>query len=65
LGAVAQDLSISGLHVTLVSGLVAWLVATLWRRVPALTLRLPALSITTCLWNPQEAANAGGGVSAK
>jgi len=31
----------------------------------ALTLRLPALSITTCLWNPQEAANAGGGVSAK
>ncbi|HET7365899.1 MAG TPA: DNA internalization-related competence protein ComEC/Rec2 [Burkholderiales bacterium] len=39
---VTHLMSISGLHVTLVSGLVAWLVATLWRRVPALTLRLPA-----------------------
>lgn len=35
-------ISISGLHVTLVSGLVAWLVAFGWRRVPSLALRLPA-----------------------
>src|SRR5467141_1639784 len=35
-------MSISGLHVTLISGLFAWLVATGWRRVPALTLCLPA-----------------------
>lgn len=35
-------MSISGLHVTLVSGLAAWLVASGWRRVPGLVLRLPA-----------------------
>jgi competence protein ComEC len=35
-------MSISGLHVTLVSGLAAWLLAALWRRLPALALRLPA-----------------------
>ena len=35
-------MSISGLHVTLISGLFAWLVATGWRRLPALTLCLPA-----------------------
>src|SRR5574341_701162 len=39
---VTHLMSISGLHVTLVSGLAAWLVAFGWRRVPALTLRLPA-----------------------
>jgi len=39
---VTHLMSISGLHVTLVSGLVAWLVAILWRRVPALVLRLPS-----------------------
>jgi competence protein ComEC len=39
---VTHLMSISGLHVTLVSGLVAWLVAAVWRRVPALALRLPA-----------------------
>jgi len=39
---VTHLMSISGLHVTLVSGLVAWLVGALWRRVPALALRLPA-----------------------
>jgi competence protein ComEC len=39
---VTHLMSISGLHVTLVSGLVAWLVAFLWRGVPALALRLPA-----------------------
>ncbi|TMH32932.1 MAG: DNA internalization-related competence protein ComEC/Rec2 [Betaproteobacteria bacterium] len=39
---VTHLMSISGLHVTLVSGLVAWLVATLWRRAPALVLRLPS-----------------------
>jgi competence protein ComEC len=39
---VTHLMSISGLHVTLVSGLFAWLVAALWRRSPALALRLPA-----------------------
>ena len=39
---VTHLMSISGLHVTLVSGLFAALVATLWRRVPWLALRLPA-----------------------
>jgi competence protein ComEC len=39
---VTHLMSISGLHVTLVSGLVAWLVSLAWRRVPWLVLRLPA-----------------------
>jgi competence protein ComEC len=39
---VTHLMSISGLHVTLVSGLAAWLVGAGWRRVPALALRLPA-----------------------
>jgi competence protein ComEC len=39
---VTHLMSISGLHVTLVSGLFAWLVGYAWRRVPALALRLPA-----------------------
>ncbi len=39
---VTHLMSISGLHVTLVSGLLAWMVAALWRRVPWLVLRLPA-----------------------
>jgi competence protein ComEC len=39
---VTHLMSISGLHVTLVSGLAAWLVALGWRRVPAAALRLPA-----------------------
>ncbi len=39
---VTHLMSISGLHVTLVSGLIAWLVAAGWRRVPGLVLRLPA-----------------------
>src|SRR5207244_13600647 len=39
---VTHLMSISGLHVTLISGMFAWLVATGWRRVPALTLYLPA-----------------------
>src|SRR5260221_11567275 len=38
-------MSISGLHVTLVSGLLAWLAAAFWRRVPALALRLPARKV--------------------
>jgi competence protein ComEC len=38
---VTHLMSISGLHVTLVSGLFAWLVSLLWRRTP-LALRLPA-----------------------
>jgi len=39
---VTHLMSISGLHVTLVSGFFAWLVAALWRRIPRLVLRLPA-----------------------
>ena len=39
---VTHLMSISGLHVTLVSGLAAWLVGAGWRRVPAAALRLPA-----------------------
>src|SRR5262249_30456847 len=39
---VTHLMSISGLHVTLVSGLAGWLLAALWRRVPWLALRLPA-----------------------
>ena len=39
---VTHLMSISGLHVTLVSGLCAWLVSALWRRVPRLVLALPA-----------------------
>ena len=39
---VTHLMSISGLHVTLVSGLAAWLVSFIWRRVPALVLRVPA-----------------------
>ena len=39
---VTHLMSISGLHVTLVSGLVAWLVASGWRRVPHAALALPA-----------------------
>ena len=39
---VTHLMSISGLHVTLVSGLAAWLVALGWRRSPFLALRLPA-----------------------
>jgi competence protein ComEC len=35
-------MSISGLHVTLFSGLVAVLVALIWRRVPVLAARIPA-----------------------
>lgn len=39
---VTHLMSISGLHVTLVSGLCAWLASALWRRVPRLALALPA-----------------------
>ena len=39
---VTHLMSISGLHVTLVSGLAAWLVSFGWRRVPGAALRLPA-----------------------
>ena len=39
---VSHLMSISGLHVTMVSGLFAWLAFNLWRRIPALCLRLPA-----------------------
>ncbi|HSD44903.1 MAG TPA: DNA internalization-related competence protein ComEC/Rec2 [Burkholderiales bacterium] len=39
---VGHLMSISGLHVTMVSGLFAALAAALWRRSPRLVLRLPA-----------------------
>src|SRR5574341_129953 len=39
---VTHLMSISGLHVTLVSGLAAWLASALWRRIPFLVLALPA-----------------------
>ena len=39
---VTHLMSISGLHVTLVSGMFAWLASWLWRRSPVLPLRLPA-----------------------
>jgi len=39
---VSHLMSISGLHVTMVSGLFAALVLALWRRVPYVALRLPA-----------------------
>src|SRR4029079_2188274 len=39
---VTHLMSISGLHVTLVSGLFAWLASWLWRRSTFLMLRLPA-----------------------
>lgn len=39
---IAHLVSISGLHVGLVAGLAAALAGALWRRVPALVLRLPA-----------------------
>jgi competence protein ComEC len=39
---VSHLMSISGLHITMIAGLVAALVLGLWRRIPGLTLRLPA-----------------------
>jgi competence protein ComEC len=45
---VTHLMSISGLHVTLVSGLVAWIVSMLWRRAPWLALRLPARKAAAC-----------------
>ncbi|MBS1207988.1 MAG: internalization-like competence protein ComEC/Rec2 [Proteobacteria bacterium] len=39
---VTHLMSISGLHVTLIGALAAFAVGGLWRRVPALALRLPA-----------------------
>jgi competence protein ComEC len=42
---VTHLMSISGLHVTLISGLFAWLASWLWRRSPHLVLLLPARKI--------------------
>lgn len=39
---ITHLMSISGLHVTMIGGLCAWLVAALWRRHPRLPLILPA-----------------------
>ncbi len=44
---VTHLMSISGLHVTLLAGLVFALTSALWRRVPALALRLPARRAAT------------------
>lgn len=51
---ISHLMAISGLHVTMVAALGAWLVSFLWRRQPALMLRLPA----------QKAAAAAGWASA-
>ncbi|HEY9277456.1 MAG TPA: DNA internalization-related competence protein ComEC/Rec2 [Methylotenera sp.] len=40
-------MSISGLHITMLSGLVFALVGFLWRRIPALVMRLPARKAAT------------------
>jgi competence protein ComEC len=42
---VTHLLSVSGLHVTMVAGLAAWLVGAVWRRTPRLALRLPAQKV--------------------
>jgi competence protein ComEC len=39
---VTHLLSVSGLHVTMVAGLAAWLLGLVWRHTPRLALRLPA-----------------------
>lgn len=39
---VTHLMAISGLHITMIAGLFAWLVSAAWRRVPWLALRLPA-----------------------
>jgi len=39
---VSHLMSISGLHITMIAGLVAALVLGIWRRIPSLVLRLPA-----------------------
>jgi competence protein ComEC len=51
---ISHLMSISGMHVTMVAALGAWLVSLLWRRRPALMLRLPA----------QKAAAAAGWATA-
>ena len=51
---VSHLMSISGLHITMIAGLIAALVHGIWRRVPALVLRLPA----------RKAAAAGGALTA-
>jgi len=51
---ISHLMSISGLHVTMVAALAAWAVSFLWRRRPALMLRLPA----------QKAAAAAGWATA-
>ncbi|MBI4987937.1 MAG: DNA internalization-related competence protein ComEC/Rec2 [Rhodocyclales bacterium] len=51
---ISHLMSISGLHVTMVAGLGAWLASFYWRRRPALMLRLPA----------QKAAAAAGWATA-
>lgn len=43
---VTHLLSVSGLHVTMVAGLAAWLAGWAWRRSPWLMLRLPAQKVS-------------------
>jgi competence protein ComEC len=42
---VTHLLSVSGLHVTMVAGVAAWLVGWGWRRFPSLLLRMPAQKV--------------------
>jgi competence protein ComEC len=39
---ISHLVSISGLHITMIAGLVAWLASALWRRSPGLLARAPA-----------------------
>lgn len=65
---VTHLLSVSGLHITMVAGLAAWLVGWSWRRVPWLLLRLPvqkAMAATGFLAALAYAALAGFEVPAQ
>lgn len=65
---VTHLMSISGLHVTLVAGLLGMLLGRVWRRVPALSLRCPAQQaslLAACLGGLLYAALAGFAVPAQ
>lgn len=60
--------SISGMHVTLLAGWLAWVVLTLWQRIPALALRIPGKTAAALVSLPVAAlyaALAGWGVPAQ
>lgn len=65
---VTHLMSISGLHITMVAALFGWLVSFAWRRVPTLTLRLPAQKagvLAGCIAALAYALIAGFGVPAQ